>query len=452
LKHEKNSFRKKREKNFTRKIFMKQKIILLAILFAAFLPLKAQTAALSDNQPKVDGVQLRRQSFDKVWNIINEKHYDKTFGGVDWQKMREIYEPKAMAAKTLNEFHAVLRQMLGELKLSHFGIFPQNAQVQANQSGGGITGIEIKMIDGQPLICRIEKDSTAEKAGLKACFTIKKIDGKSIETILAPLEKIISERTQNERVKMIYRERTVAFYLDGKPETSAQIEVLNTKNEPQIFDVRRYAGKAEMSEAVGNFPAQEVVFEAKRLESDIGYIRFNVWVVPQMPKIRQAIRDFADTKGIIFDLRGNPGGIGGMASGVAGLLMTQPSSLGSMTGRETEQKFAIYPQSNPFLGKIIILTDYATGSTSEVFAAGLQDLGRAKTVGERSAGAVLPSVFDTLPTGAIFQYAISDYKSPKNVLIEGRGVLPDTEVKQTRRSLLDGHDLPLEAAVRQILN
>jgi carboxyl-terminal processing protease len=430
---------------------MKQKIILLAVLLAALLPLRAQTAAV-DNQQKTDEAALRRQSFEKVWNTVNEKHYDKTFGGVDWKKTREIYEPRALAANTLNEFHAVLRQMLGELKLSHFGIFPKSAAATANPANGGVTGIEIKMIDGHAVIYRLEKDSPAEKAGLKPGFAIRKIDGKTIEELLAPLEKAMSERTQNERVKLIYRERTLVFYLNGKPETVARIEVLNAADKAQIIDVKRYAAQTEMSEAVGNFPAQEVVFEARRLDGDVGYIRFNMWVIPQMAKIRQAIRGFAGAKGIIFDLRGNPGGIGGMAPGVAGLLMNEQASLGSMKSRETEQKFVVYPQSNPFLGKIIILTDYATGSTSEVFAAGLQDLGRATTIGERSAGAVLPSVFDTLPTGAIFQYVISDYKSPKNVLIEGRGVLPDREVKQTREALLEGRDIQLETAVKQILN
>ncbi|HEX8636479.1 MAG TPA: S41 family peptidase, partial [Pyrinomonadaceae bacterium] len=85
------------------------------------------------------------------------------------------------------------------------------------------------------------------------------------------------------------------------------------------------------------------------------------------------------------------------------------------------------------------------------FAAGLQETGLARIVGERTAGAVLPSVFTVLPTGAIFQYVVSDYKSPKNILIEKRGVAPDIEIKQTRDALLAGRDLPLEEAVRQIL-
>ncbi len=433
---------------------MKQKLLLLAILLAAFLPLGAQTTAIIESKTTTDKDALRRQSFDKVWNTVNEKHYDPTFGGVDWKKVREIYEPRALAAGTDDEFYNILRRMLGELKLSHFGIYPRAAQKEmpADRSAGGIIGVEIKMIDDRSVIYRVEKGSSAEKGGLKTGFVIQKIDGRTINELLAPLERSMSERAENESIKKIYREHTVAYHLEGKPASIVRIEVLDAKSKPQTFGIARYAAKTEMSQAVGNFPAQEVVFEAKRLDEGVGYIRFNMWVIPQMPKIRQAIRDFSDAKGIVFDLRGNPGGIGGMAPGVAGLLMNEQVSLGSMKSREMEQKFIVYPQSDPFLGKIVILTDYATGSTSEIFAAGLQDLSRAVVIGERSTGAVLPSIFDTLPTGAIFQYAISDYKSPKNVLIEGRGVIPDREVRQTREALLEGRDLPLETALEQILN
>ena len=69
-----------------------------------------------------------------------------------------------------------------------------------------------------------------------------------------------------------------------------------------------------------------------------------------------------------------------------------------------------------------------------------------------SAGAVLPSVFELLPTGWMFQYAISDYRSPKNILIEGRGVLPDIRVGTTRPALLAGRDPQLEAAIKLISN
>ncbi len=432
---------------------MTKKILVLnLLLFSCLLPLNAQTTTVSKEAVKPETAELRRQSFEKVWHIINEKHYDPTFGGVDWLKMREVYQPQAEAAKSDAEFHGVLNRMLRELKLSHFAVYQMTAPVQIVKFVPGIIEIELKMLDNQAVVSRVQTGSTAEQAGIKSGFVIEKIDGKTVAELLAPLEKSFAKRPLPEAQKRIHREKTLLSFFGGNVETKARIEVLNDKNQRQIFDVARVKRKGEMSAAVGNFPPQEVVFEAKRLANNIGYIRFNMWIIPQMSKIREAIRSMKDADGIIFDVRGNPGGIAGMALGVAGLLVKEQTSLGSMTGRNSEIKFIVYPQADVFEGKVAILTDYGTGSTSEIFAAGMQELGRAKVVGERSAGAVLPSVFDTLPTGAVFQYAISDYKSPKSILIENCGVIPDTEIKLTRQTLLDGRDVQIEEAVKQIKN
>lgn len=431
---------------------IKKLFLLNLLLFSCLLSLSAQTATVSKDTIKPDAAELRRQSFDKVWTTINEKHFDPTFGGVDWQKVRETYEPKASAAKTDAELYAVLRQMLGELKLSHFGILPPDAEMQSAQAAGGFIGVELKMLDGQAVISGIQSGSTAEEAGLKTGFVVEKIDGKTAAELLASLDDSLSKRDLPEAQRRLYRERTLQAIINGKAGTKAKIEVLDGKNQPRTFDVPRGEHKGEMSQAVGNFPAQEVVFESKRLADNIGYIHFNMWIIPQMPKIREAIRSMKDAGGIIIDLRGNPGGFGGMAPGVAGLLVKEQTSLGSMKSRSSETKFIVYPQADVYQGKVIVLTDYGSASTSEIFAAGLQEIGRAKVIGERSAGAVLPSVFEKLPTGAIFQYVISDYKSPKNILLEHRGVIPDTEIKLTRASLLDGRDLQLEEAVKQIKN
>ena len=139
-----------------------------------------------------------------------------------------------------------------------------------------------------------------------------------------------------------------------------------------------------------------------------------------------------------------------MAPGIAGVLEREQNSLGTMQMRSGYQRFAFFPQPNPYLGPVVILTDGGSASTSEIFAAGLQELGRAVVVGQRTAGAALPSVFQKLPTGALFQYAVGDYKTPKGTLIEGRGVVPDVEVGLTRKSLLEGRDVQMEAAVEQI--
>ena len=139
-----------------------------------------------------------------------------------------------------------------------------------------------------------------------------------------------------------------------------------------------------------------------------------------------------------------------MATGIDGMLETKQTTLGVMKMRTSQVNFITFPQSGAYSGPVVILMDGGSASTSEVFAAGMQELGRARIVGERSAGAALPSVFTKLPTGALLQYAVADFRTPKGVLIEGRGVMPDREVNLTRRTLLEGRDTQLEAAIDQI--
>jgi len=432
---------------------MTKKIFLFNLLiFSYLLTLNAQTITDSKEAVKLETAELRRQSFEKVWTTINEKHYDPTFGGVDWKKARVDYEPKALAAKSERDFNQVLNQMLGELKLSHFVVYQPTAVIENNKISAGVAGIELKWIDNQAVISRIGAESAAKLANLKTGFVIEKIGDKTIGELLAPVEKLLAERNLPEAQKRILREQVLLGFVNGDAATKVKIEALDGKNQLQTFEVARVERKGEMSPAVGNFPAQEIVFEAKRLADGIGYIRFNIWVIPQMPKIREAIRSMQDAPGIIFDLRGNPGGIVGMAPGIAGYLTDKQTSLGTMKGRDNETKFIVYPQTAPYAGKVVIIIDGGSGSTSEVFAAGMQEIERSKVVGETSAGQILVSLFEQLPTGAIFQRAISDYKSPKNILIENRGVIPDTEIKLTRQTLLDGRDIQIEGAVKQIKN
>lgn len=426
-------------------------VLTLIFIFASTLALHAQTTIAKIESPTASTASVRLEAFNMVWNTVNEKHYDPTFGGVNWVKVGETYKPKALAAKSDIEFHAILRQMLGELKLSHFGVHPKSAGAQAVRQNG-VLGIDIKIVAGRPVISRVEFGSPADKAGVRPGFIVSKIGGKTISDLLRPLEQTIATQNLTFGMKMIYRERMLEALTSGPAGTFAELELLDAANTPKKFRVERQPFTGEMSEPLGNFPAQPVEFESRFLPGNIGYMRFTMWVIPQMPKIRSAVRRFANAKGIIIDLRGNPGGIGGMASGVAGLFSTEQTSLGSMRSRGGVTNFVVYPQQTPFAGPVAILVDHGSGSTSEVFAAGMQEIGAAVVIGETTAGAVLPSVMEPLPTGWLFQYAISDYRTPGNILIEGRGVAPDIEVELTRKGLLEGRDPQLEAAVKYIYN
>jgi carboxyl-terminal processing protease len=217
------------------------------------------------------------------------------------------------------------------------------------------------------------------------------------------------------------------------------------------LDVTLRAPRGELA-GFGNLPPQRVWFESRRM-GNVGVIRFNEFLdLPRvMPEFGQAIEECAKCEGLIIDLRGNAGGIGGMAMGMAGWLTDRQNlQLGKMYMRGAAINFYINPREGAYLGPLAILVDGTSASTAEIFAGGLQDLHRARIFGTRTAGAALPSVVTRLPDGDGFQYAVANYLSESGRPLEGNGVTPDVEVRLTRESLLAGHDAVTDAALQWI--
>src|SRR5688572_16036115 len=192
--------------------------------FALFAVCALQSFAQA-SAPKVPAAaevnEARQSSFNKVWTTINEKHYDPTFGGVDWKSVRTVYEPQALAPGLSDrEFHDVLRRMLAELKLSHFGIHPPTAEMVAAQTGRGVTGIDVLMLDGLPVINRVDAGSPAAQAGVRPGHIVFQIDGKPWKEVTAQLETTLAARKVTEAARKLYIERTIEAAINGKPETT----------------------------------------------------------------------------------------------------------------------------------------------------------------------------------------------------------------------------------------
>lgn len=436
----------------------KRKLVVIAFLFAIICAAAmrsgfAQTPAtvVGTVVPDEKAIELRQQTFELVWRTVKEKHFDPTLGGLDWEAVRQRYAPRVAAGSEL-EFYGLLQQMLGELRQSHFSIVPPVAAISEEGGGGavtGIIGIDLRVIDGKAVITRVNPESSAARAGLRPGFILQQVDEKSVAQLIATY----AGSTERAPIATLRLTRRILAAIDGVAGTEVKLVCLDERNQTQTFNARRERITGEFAPRFGNMPAQPVEFEQRRLSNGsgyIGYIRFNIFMIPMMEKVRAALRDFSDADGLVIDLRGNPGGVGGMASGIAGNLCDKPGSLGTMKLRSGEMRFAIFPQSEVYTGPVAVLIDGLSGSTSEVFSGGIQELGRAVIVGERSVGAALPSLIQKLPTGALFQFAIADFKTPKGVLVEGRGVTPDIEVKWNRASLLAGRDAQLDAALVQL--
>jgi carboxyl-terminal processing protease len=208
-------------------------------------------------------------------------------------------------------------------------------------------------------------------------------------------------------------------------------------------------------------PTMFTRFGARTVSHDglsIGVLWFNVWMVPVMAKFDSAVDRMRGGAGMIVDLRGNPGGVGAMSMGLAGHFVDTTSTFGTLNMRSAKMTYKVNPRRStpsgarvtPFAGPVAILMDEMSGSTSEVFAGGMQSLKRVRVFGSKSMGAVLPAQTTKLPNGDILYHAIADFLTADGTLLEGRGVIPDEQVTVKRADLLAGQDPVLEAALRWI--
>ncbi len=389
--------------------------------------------------------QRQIASFEKVWTTIRDKHWQKNPGGLDWQAIHAEYYPRIENAKSDDEAVAIMREMLGRLKQTHFGIFPAAVYNDVEDEGGdGSPGIETRVLGGQAVVTEIDPSSPAERAGVKRGWVVESVGGK-------PLGPVIEKLKSDPEIHELALERAVHSRLTGVVGGTIKVVFLDGANR-QVTRELELVPERGQSARFGNLPPMHVFFESKKL-GNTGYMRFNMFLdlVRVMSTFGDVVQSDMQCDGLIIDLRGNPGGIGGMAMGMAGWLVDKPDQrLGTMYMRDATLNFVINPRAEVFKGPVAVLVDGGSASTSEIFAEGLKDLGRARVFGTKTAAAALPSVFERLPNGDGFQYATANYISEGGKALEGIGVTPDVEVKLTREGLLAGHDAVLDAALEWI--
>ena len=421
------------------------------VLASAFAGVSAGQPALTPAQR-----QLNIDSFEQVWKTVRDKHWDPKLNGVDWQAVHEELRPKVEKAATMEEAREAMSNMLHRLKQTHFGIFPGEAYKELDQTGGaeksspseGDPGIDLRAVDGHALVTFATPESPAAAQGVKPGWEILRIEGKDVAPGLRKIRDAMGQSTMIELIET----KSLMARLEGPIDKTVEVEFLDGKNKKVSLKLGR-ARPRGMLTGLGNLPPLHFWVEARKVRPDIGYVAFNMFLEPDAitAALEKMVTECRDCAGFVVDLRGNPGGIGGLAMGVAGWFTSQSGlRLGTMYLRTASVKFAVFPRAEPFRGPLAVLVDGCSASTSEIFAGGMQDLKRARIFGAHTAGAALPSVFERLPDGDGFQYAIANYISEGGQPLEGIGVTPDEGVKLTRRQLLEGQDPVLDAAVSWI--
>ncbi|HYW32633.1 MAG TPA: S41 family peptidase [Gemmatimonas sp.] len=409
-------------------------------------------------------------SFDSAWAIVARTHWDTTYNGVNWRRVREELRPKAIAAKTTGELRSVLNDMVGRLKQSHFSIIPRESSdgatsntsttatsSSASPSAGsgkepGTIGVTLRLVDRSLLVTAIDDGSRAAAAGVKPGWTLEAVDG----CPLAPrLGRIPANVDPRRRALLGYSIGAAA--LAGAAGDTVHAVFRDGANVSRALTLTRGPERGTLAK-FGNLPPIPSYLEFERVVQGartIGVIRFNIWMPVLAPQFDAAIDSLRDTDGIVLDIRGNFGGLGIMAAGFSGHFVDSARTIGTMYQRSGPMKFIANPRTvdtrarpvAPFSGPLAVVVDELSISTSEIFAAGIQVLRRGRIFGVQTAGQALPSIPERLPNGDILYHAIADFTSPDGKPVEGVGVRPDEVIPVTRKSLLEGKDPALDAAI-----
>lgn len=391
--------------------------------------------------------QKNLESFDLAWKTVRDSHYDPKLGGVDWNKVRDELRPRVEKAKGMDDARRVMQEMLDRLGHSHLGIFSAELYEDVRDDEAE-PGFDVRMADGEAVVTRVITGQPAAKAGVRPGWRVRKIDGEDLAPTLARIRELVKNSPRVEA----YQARTVQWRLGGREGKAVAITFLDGAGHETTLSVPRAQPLGHAVQQIG-MPRLHVHFEARKVGGDIPYFYLSDFSDPMrvMPAFGDAVRKNLKADGFILDLRGNGGGMGVMSIGMGGWFVDRPGQkLGTEIRRKGVADFGLNPREDTFQGPLAILVDEFSASTSEILAAGLQDLKRARVFGTRTAGACLPSQFLRLPNGDRLQYVIADYVSGGGRRLEGTGVQPDEVVPVDRQALLDGHDSVVEAAVKWI--
>lgn len=415
-------------------------------------------AEKADGIPLPAGIALA--TFDSLWTKVSKTYVDTAFVSGTWMRVRDSLRPRAATITNRTGLDALLGEALSNIPDSHFYIIPASvagdALPSSSADGRGSTGLAVRMAGDRVVVWRVDPSSPGARAGLEPGQVVKRIGGKEVTGSVARIKALPEKARQRAISEMLHK-------LNGQLSPAVGVTVvLDLANPTSTRSLVATKAEGRVSQ-YGNLPPIAGLVRVARMplvsgSGCVGVIAFNIWLPALGGDLEKAVDSVRTCSGVVVDLRGNPGGVGAMVMGFGGYFVDSALSLGTMRTRQVTLRFAINPrrsrddgsQRAPFTGPLAILVDPMTASTSEIFATGMQRIGRARVFGEKSAGAALPALMERLPSGDVFVHAVADFTDPDGMRVEGAGVVPDEIVPLSEKALKAGRDTALEAAMRWI--
>ena len=282
-------------------------------------------------------------------------------------------------------------------------------QVEVETKGvfGGL-GIEIGMKDGILTVIAPIEDTPAARAGLQAGDKIVKIE---------------NESTKNMNVMDAVKR------LRGEPGSKVTITVARESlPEPKAYTLTRDIIKIKS-------------VKTKSMGDGIGYIRLTQFQLDSHQEVERALQAFLKEgmKGLILDLRNNPGGLLDQAVRIADEFIDSGLIVYTDGRVEAQKTKYVAHKEGTYTGfPIVVLVNAGSASASEIVAGALQDHGRAIIIGQRTFGKASVQTILPLEDGSALRLTTARYYTPNGRSIQAKGIEPDILVSDGREPP-DGH-------------
>ena len=349
-------------------------------------------------------------------NATLPQHLDYTRLDKVYQELKSNYDGKLDQAKLLDGAKKGMTTAAGDQYTMYFTA--DEAKTFNDQLQGTFSGIGAELgkdAQGNIIIVTPIEGTPASKAGLRPQDIVAEIDGKSTAglEIDAAVSKIRGPKGTKVTLKIVR-------------DKQQELDVPIVRDDIKVPSV-----KSEM------------------LDGNIGYMKINQFSDDTADLAQKAAQEFKDkhVKGIVLDLRGNPGGLVTAAIRVSSLWLPE----GKTILQEKEGNVAVETDlangNNTLQGiPTVVLVDQGSASASEITAGALKDNGVATIMGIKSYGKGSVQKVIPLPGGAEMKITVARWYRPNGQNIDKKGISPDTEVKITNDDIKANKDPQKDAA------
>lgn len=365
-------------------IKIKKFTFIMGIFLLIFLTAGITTIALTFGDEKVDPLATNKHSeFEKLYSTydtIKDNYYeeidqDKLVDGAINGMIKSLDDPYStyMDKKEASSFHESI-----------------------SSSFEGI-GAEIQEQDGKIMVVSPIKGSPAEKAGIKPNDIILSVGGKSVEG-LSSSEAVLKIR--------------------GEKGTKVELSISRAgESEPIDLTIKR-----------DTIPIETVY--AEMLDDGVAKIQVTSFSEHTVKELETALNDMSkkDMKGLILDLRGNPGGLLDQAIDMASLFIPNGEVVLQVEDRSGKKEVFKSKNNGELKIPVVVLIDDGSASASEIVAAAVSESADIPLIGVKSFGKGTVQTAEDFEDGSNFKYTAAKWLTPEGNWIHKKGIKPDIKV------------------------